>query len=89
MTLPLIHALQQASPADKRRIIYIVKNQSEQKHKVREVIDFVKRSGGLAYATEAMRQYHEEAKGILQTFPDSEHKRSLARLVAYTIEREK
>ena len=89
MTLPLIHALQQASAADKRRIIYIVKNQSEQKNKVREVIDFVKRSGGLAYATEAMKQYHEEAKTILQTFPDSEHKRSLARLVEYTIEREK
>ena len=89
MTLPLIHALQQASSADKRRIIYMVKNQSEQKNKVREVIDFVKSSGGLDYATEAMKQYHEEAKAILQTFPDSEYKRSLARLVEYTIEREK
>ena len=89
MTLPLIHALQQASSADKRRIIYIVKNQSEQKNKVREVIDFVKSSGGLTYATEAMKRYHEEAKTILRTFPDSAHKRSLARLVEYTIEREK
>ena len=89
MTLPLIHALQQASSADKRRIIYTVKNQSEQSKKVREVIDFVKSSGGLTYATEAMHRYHQEAKDILCNFPDSEHKRSLARLVEYTIEREK
>ncbi len=89
MTLPLIHALQQASSADKRRIIYTVKNQSEQPKKVREVIDFVKQSGGLAYATEAMHRYHEEAKQILSGFPESAHKRSLARLVSYTIEREK
>ena len=89
MTLPLIYALQQASSADKRRIIYTVKNQSEQSKKVREVIDFVKSSGGLDYATEAMHRYHEEAKQILCNFPDSEHKRSLARLVEYTIEREK
>ena len=89
MTLPLIYALQQASPADKRRIIYAVKNQSNQSKKVQEVIDFVKTSGGLAYATEAMKQYHEVAKQLLSTFPDSEHRRSLARLVEYTIEREK
>ena len=89
MTLPLIYALQQASAADKRRVIYTVKNQSEQSKKVREVIDFVKTSGGLTYATAAMHQYHQEAKDILHHFPDSPHKRSLARLVEYTIEREK
>ena len=89
MTLPLIYALQQASSAEKRRIIYMVKNQSEQSKKVREVIDFVKQSGGLTYATEAMKRHHEEAKQLLCTFPDSPYKRSLARLVEYTIEREK
>ena len=89
MTLPLIYALQQASSADKRRVIYTVKNQSDQSKKVREVIDFVKTSGGLTYATQAMQQHHQEAKDILCTFPDSAHKRSLARLVEYTIEREK
>ena len=89
MTLPLIYALQQASASEKRQIIYAVKNQSHQSKKVHEVIDFVKQSGGLAYATEAMKQYHEEAKRILCAFPDSSYKRSLARLVEYTIEREK
>nr|WKN38945.1 polyprenyl synthetase family protein [Tunicatimonas sp. TK19036] len=89
MTLPLIHALSKASWREKRRIIYIIKNQSEKTRKVNEVIEFVKRSGGIEYATQAMHQYHEEAKQILCTFPDSDYKRSLGRLVSYTIEREK
>ena len=89
MTLPLIYALQHASGSDKRRIIYIVKNQSEQSKKVQEVIDFVKQSGGIEYANTAMRTYYQEARAILDEFPDSPYKQSLAGLVAYTIEREK
>ncbi|MEK6476462.1 polyprenyl synthetase family protein [Catalinimonas sp. 4WD22] len=89
MTLPLIYALQKASWLEKKRIIYIIKNQSEKSRKVHEVIDFVKASGGIEYATEAMHSYHRQAQEILSTFPDSEYKQSLTRLVEYTIERKK
>jgi octaprenyl-diphosphate synthase len=89
MTLPLIYALQQASWLDKRRIINIVKNQSSKNEKVQEVIDFVKQSGGIEYATEAMNRYHEEAQQILCQFPDSDYKASLSQLVEYTIVRKK
>lgn len=88
MTLPLIYALQKASWLDKRRIVYIVKNQNNKPRKVNEVIDFVKRSGGIEYATQAMHKYYEEAKSILCTFPDSPYKQSLSLLLRYTIERE-
>ena len=89
MTLPLIHALGKASWKEKRRIIYIIKNQSEKAGKVKEVIEFVKQSGGIEYATQAMHQYYEEARQILCALPDSDYKQSLSRLVSYTIEREK
>lgn len=89
MTLPLIYALQQASWLDKRRIINIVKNQSDKNSKVQEVIDFVKQSGGIEYATQVMNRYHEEAQKILCQFPESDFKKSLARLVEYTIVRKK
>ncbi|MFP4095797.1 MAG: polyprenyl synthetase family protein [Cyclobacteriaceae bacterium] len=89
MTLPLIYALQQASWLDKRRIINIVKNQSDKNSKVQEVIDFVKQSGGIEYATQVMNRYHEEAQKILCHFPESDYKKSLAQLVEYTIVRKK
>ncbi len=89
MTLPLIYALQKASWLDKKRIIYIVKNQGNKRNKVDEVISFVKNSGGLEYATEKMNAYHQEALAILADFPDSVYKQALTDLVEFTISRKK
>jgi len=87
MTLPLIYALSKASWAEKRRIINIVRNESGKPRKVKEVIEFVKGSGGLEYAIEAMNKYHKEAMVLLDGFPENSYKESLIALVQFTIER--
>lgn len=87
MTLPLIYALQNASKVDKKRIIYIVKNNSTDRAKVNEVIDFVQHSGGIAYAHKKMTEYKEEALALLQKYPDSPAKEAMHELVAYVIDR--
>ncbi len=89
MTLPLIYALRRAEFFEKRRMINIVKNESQNPKKVAEVIAFVKGSGGIEYATEAMQHYVDEAQTILHTFPESVYRTSLEQLVQYTIERSK
>jgi len=89
MTLPLIYALKQCSNSEKRHYINIVKNHSEDHKKVKEVIDFVKSSGGLDYATECMLQYQHEAFAILEDFEDNVYKEGLQQLVRYTTERKK
>jgi octaprenyl-diphosphate synthase len=89
MTLPLIYALRQADWLTKRRIINAIKNDSENPKKVAEVIAFVKDSGGIPYATEAMQRYVAEAQALLAEFPDNAYRRSLGDLVRYTIERVK
>ena len=89
MTLPLIYALSKSSWIVKRKIINIIKNQSHKPKKVSEVIEFVKASGGIAYATEAMNRFYTEALEILDSFADSVHKTSLQQLVQFTIERNK
>jgi octaprenyl-diphosphate synthase len=87
MTLPLIYALSKAGWLEKRRVISIVKNESEKPRKVKEVIEFVKNSGGIGYAHEAMNKFHQEALHILADFPDSVYKQSLIQLVQFTIDR--
>ena len=87
MTLPLIYALSKASWLEKRRIISIVKNESEKPKKVKEVIDFVKKSGGIEYAIQAMTKYHQQASDMLAQLPDSVYKNSLSQLVQFTIDR--
>jgi octaprenyl-diphosphate synthase len=89
MTLPLIYALRKASWLEKRRIINIVKNESDKPQKVNEVIQFVRESGGIAYATQAMQRLVEEARVMLHAFPESNYRTSLEGLVNYTIERVK
>ncbi|MBS1543923.1 MAG: polyprenyl synthetase family protein [Bacteroidetes bacterium] len=87
MTLPLIYALSKAGWSDKRRIISIVKHHSEKPQKVREVIDYVRSSGGIEYAQKVMNNYHQKALALLNEFPDSVYRQSLSRLVQFTIER--
>lgn len=87
MTLPLIHALSKASWLERRRIVSIIRNESSKPKKVKEVIEFVRQSGGIEYAQGVMNQFHQEALNIVEEVPDSTYKRSLIQLVQYTIER--
>lgn len=87
MTLPLIYALSQSSWLEKRKIISIVKNESEKPKKVKEVIAYVKQSGGIQYAIDKMNRFHSEALEILESFPESAYRHSLKDLVQFTIDR--
>lgn len=87
MTLPLIYALSKSSWMERRKIIGIVKNDSKKPKKVKEVIDYVRRSGGIEYALSVMNKFHQDALLILNDFPDSDYKRSLTQLVQFTIDR--
>jgi len=89
MTLPLIYALKNADWLEKKKIIYLIRNRSEDKKAVNEVISFVKKSGGLEYAKEKMTAFYQEALSLLDQFPDSAYKSSLRDLVFYSIERKK
>jgi len=87
MTLPLIYTLQHADTATKRKIIYIVKNNSTDRNKVNEVIDYVQHSGGIEYAKKKMLEYKEEALKILHTYPETPARQAMEELVNYVIDR--
>jgi octaprenyl-diphosphate synthase len=87
LTLPLIHILQKVSPALKKQIIYIVKNNNNNKDKVKFVIDNVIHYGGIEYATTKMFEYRDKALVLLNQFPESESRNALEELVRYTTDR--
>lgn len=89
LTLPLIYALRNAPWSERRRILKIIKNDSEKPKKVAEVIEFVKNSGGIDYAKSVMYDFYNKSIQLLETFPDTPYKTSLTQLVKYTIERSK
>ncbi len=89
MTLPLIYAVNHADRATRRRILHIVKNESHKTEKVNEVIEFVRRSGGIEYAQKVMYAYRQEAFDLLEQAPDTPARQALHDLLVYVTERKK
>jgi len=89
MTLPLIYALNHADKQTKRSIIHTVKNNNNDKEKVKEVIDYVLQSGGIEYSREKMVAYRQAALNYLAGWPESSIRDSLEQLIMYTTERKK
>ena len=87
MTLPLIHTLKTANAVDRKHYFNTIKRYNNDTKRVKELIAFVKSSGGLDYAISVMKDYQQRAKNILDDFPDSEAKHSLNLMLDYVIER--
>lgn len=87
MTLPLIYALKNAAEKDRSYYFSTIRRHHHDSKKVKELIAFVKASGGLDYAIKVMKEYQQKAKEILDGFPDSEAKASLHLMLDYVIER--
>ncbi|WP_333597751.1 polyprenyl synthetase family protein [Chryseobacterium flavum] len=87
MTLPLIHTLKIANDKDRKYYFDTIKRYNNNPKRVKELIEFVKSSGGLDYAIKVMKDFQQKAKDILNEFPDSEARKSLHIMLDYVIER--
>jgi octaprenyl-diphosphate synthase len=87
LTLPLIYTLNNVAKAQKKEIIYIIKNENRNAKKIKEVIDIVIKTGGIKYAIEQMNKYRDDALKILHEFPQTEVRDGLEKLVWYITER--
>ena len=86
ITLPLIYSLNKVSKSEAACIRKKIKDGSD-KQKVKEVIDFVRRNGGIEYALNTAHSYSEKAKEALKVFPDSQSRIALEALVDFVIDR--
>ncbi|WP_369048444.1 polyprenyl synthetase family protein [Tenacibaculum sp. UWU-22] len=87
MTLPLIYTLQTCSNKEKAWLINSVKKYNKDKKRIKEIIAFVQKQGGLVYATEKMHDYKNKALAILENYTDSVYKDSLLQMIDYVVER--
>ena len=89
MTLPLIFAINNASEKDRRWLVNSVKNHNKDKKRVKEVVDFVKKTGGLDYAVLKMKEFQQQAFERLEPYPESPFKESLLVMMKYVKDRKK
>ena len=89
LTLPLIVAMRNASPSERKELMSIIKKHNTNGVKVKQLVNRVVELGGIEYAHDKMNHYRDLAIDALANFPDSEAKNSLIELVHYTINRKK
>ncbi|TNF77556.1 MAG: polyprenyl synthetase family protein [Bacteroidetes bacterium] len=87
MTLPLIYALNHAPDKQRKWLINSVKNHNKDRQRVREVIEYVKESGGLQYAEEKMMEFRDLAMDVLKDYPQSQYRQALELMVTYVVDR--
>lgn len=88
MTLPLIYALNTLNSGDKKSAIKIVKKASSSNKAVSDILNLVKKSGGIEYTREKMFENYEMALQKLQEL-ESNKTHYLEALTKYLIYREK
>ncbi len=89
MTLPLIYALANAPPKERRDMLRIVRKKRKGRRDRQAVYAYVERRGGIAYAHRKMREHADKARALLEDMPPTEARNAMLGLVNYTIRRNK
>ncbi|SVB21800.1 uncharacterized protein METZ01_LOCUS174654 [marine metagenome] len=87
MTLPLIYTLNNCNRPVKNKIINTIKNNHKNDKKVAEIINFVKRGGGMEYTIKKMNEYHQKALDVLEKFEENDAKVALKKMIDFVISR--
>jgi octaprenyl-diphosphate synthase len=85
LTLPLIHALAQATDTERRRVMRIVRRDKKSRADIRSVAAFVQEGGGLTYARDRMFSIAQDALDLLDPLAEGDAKTALQELVAFTV----
>lgn len=89
ITLPIIYTLENANNTIRRELKYLLKNSNKRKESINFIIEEVKKSGGIEYATQKMNEFKIKALEVLASFPPSTSRNSLEILVKFTTERKR
>jgi octaprenyl-diphosphate synthase len=87
VTLPLIAALREMTPASRARVERLFKLPEPDENDVHEVVGIVAECGGLEYARRRGDQYATEAEEALAELPESEARNALYDAIAYVMDR--
>lgn len=89
VTLPLLYALASGEEKSADKAKQIILNKDFTTENIQYLISFAKESGGIEYAEERMKEYHQKALELLDKLPESEARNSLHQLADYIICRKK
>jgi len=87
VTLPLIHALREMSPAARRKVEHLFASDAVEDDDIATVVRIVAENGGFEYARERGEEFAERAHDALSGLPETVARRSLSASISYVMER--
>jgi octaprenyl-diphosphate synthase len=87
VTLPLIHALREMSPASRKEVERLFESESVTDDDIASVVQIVDDSGGFEYARQRGEEFAERAHEALSDLSDTVARRSLSASISYVMER--
>lgn len=88
VTLPLVYALEQASPEERRRVETILRERNYERVPFPKILAMVERYQGIGRVKERAQAFTEKARGIMSEFPDSPYQRALYSITELVTERD-
>jgi len=88
LTLPIIHAFSKSTPAEIRHVKKLIRSKTNETQKLKEVLEFITKRGGLDYARAKMNALRNEALILLDNnAAQSEYRDKMHNLIDFVIER--
>jgi len=88
VTLPLIYALEEAAPEERRLVETVLRDNSYERVPFSKILDFIERRNGIERALGRAQTFTEQARSIIRSFPVSPAQRALAAVVELVIDRD-
>jgi octaprenyl-diphosphate synthase len=87
VTLPLIHALRNATDAGRQRIVAVIGQAELPEADLAEVLQIIEQTGGIVYCWQQAEELCRRAKDRLNSFTDGPEKEALLELADYMVAR--
>jgi len=87
VTLPLIHTIKNAAPAEREEILTAIEADDIKEYQLSSVLALINRYKGIDYSLNRTRHYVESAKACLNSFEPNLERAALMALADYVVER--
>ncbi len=88
VTLPLVYALECATPAERRQVETILRDRNYEQVPFSQILAMLEKYHGIERVKERAQAFTDKARGIVNGFPDSPYQRALVAVTELVTERD-
>jgi len=88
VTLPLIYALEEAGPEERRMVATVLEDRNYERTPFSSILELIRRGRGIERVRERARRFTEKARALIGEFPESPYQRALCAITELVTDRD-